>query len=82
MAPEVLEELGARVIALGVDPDGENINRDCGALHPEALQDAVRRHGAHVGVALDGDADRAICVDERGCTPTASSGRAPWWRPS
>src|SRR5206468_534882 len=55
VAPEVLEELGARVIALGVDPDGENINRDCGALHPEALQDAVRRHGAHVGVALDGD---------------------------
>ena len=54
------------MIALGVDPDGENINRDCGALHPEALQDAVRRHGAHVGVALDGDADRAICVDERG----------------
>jgi len=66
VAPEVLEELGARVIALGVEPDGENINRDCGALHPEALQDAVRRHGAHVGVALDGDADRAICVDERG----------------
>lgn len=66
VAPEVFEELGARVIALGVEPDGENINRDCGALHPANLQTAVRRHGAHVGVALDGDADRAILVDEHG----------------
>jgi phosphoglucosamine mutase len=66
VGPEVLEELGARVIALGVDPDGENINQDCGALHPEALQAAVRRHGAQAGVALDGDADRAIFVDEQG----------------
>ena len=66
VAPEVLEELGARVVALGVDPDGENINRDAGALHPEHLQEAVRAAGAHVGVALDGDADRAILVDEQG----------------
>jgi phosphoglucosamine mutase len=66
VAPEVLEELGAQVIALGVDPDGQNINQGCGALHPENLQEAVRRHGAHVGVALDGDADRAIFVDEQG----------------
>jgi phosphoglucosamine mutase len=66
VAPEVLEELGARVVSLGVDPDGENINRGCGALHPQALQEAVRAHGAHIGVALDGDADRAIFVDERG----------------
>jgi len=66
VAPEVLEELGARVVALGVDPDGENINRDAGALHPEHLQEAVRASGAHVGIALDGDADRAILVDERG----------------
>ncbi len=66
VAPEVLQELGARVIPLGVDPDGENINRNAGALHPEALQEAVRRAGAHVGIALDGDADRAILVDERG----------------
>jgi phosphoglucosamine mutase len=66
VGPEVLEELGARVVALGVAPDGENINRDCGALHPANLQAAVRRHGAHVGVALDGDADRAILVDEQG----------------
>jgi phosphoglucosamine mutase len=66
VGPEVLEELGARVVALGVDPDGENINRDGGALHPANLQAHVRRHGAHVGVALDGDADRAILVDEHG----------------
>jgi phosphoglucosamine mutase len=66
VAPEVLEELGARVVALGVDPDGENINRESGALHPAHLQAAVRRSGAHVGIALDGDADRAILVDERG----------------
>jgi phosphoglucosamine mutase len=66
VAPEVLEELGARVIALGVDPDGQNINQGAGALYPHNLQEAVRRHGAHVGVALDGDADRAIFVDERG----------------
>jgi phosphoglucosamine mutase len=66
VAPEVLEELGARVVALGVEPDGENINRDCGALHPQALQSAVRATGAHVGIALDGDADRCIMVDERG----------------
>jgi phosphoglucosamine mutase len=66
VAPEVLEELGARVIALGVEPDGLNINQGAGALHPHALQEAVRRHGAHLGVALDGDADRAIFVDERG----------------
>jgi phosphoglucosamine mutase len=66
VAPEVLEELGARVVALGVEPDGENINRDCGALHPQALQSAVRATGAHVGIALDGDADRCIMVDEQG----------------
>src|SRR5215470_7855069 len=66
VAPEVLEELGARVVALGVEPDGENINRDAGALHPEQLQAAVRASGAHVGIALDGDADRAILVDEQG----------------
>src|SRR5256885_2266561 len=66
VAPEVLEELGARVIALGVEPDGENINQDCGALYPELLQETVRRTGANVGVALDGDADRAIFVDDRG----------------
>ena len=66
VAPEVLEELGARVVALGVDPDGTNINRDAGALHPEALQAAVRESGAQLGIALDGDADRCILVDETG----------------
>jgi phosphoglucosamine mutase len=66
VAPEVLEELGAKVVAIGVEPDGENINRDCGALHPGGVQRLVRELGAHVGIALDGDADRAILVDERG----------------
>ena len=66
VGPEVLEELGARVIALGVDPDGQNINQRCGALYPAGLQAAVREHGAQVGVALDGDADRAMFVDEQG----------------
>jgi phosphoglucosamine mutase len=66
VAPEVLEELGARVIAIGVEPDGENINRACGAMHPEILQARVRAEGADVGFALDGDADRCLMVDERG----------------
>src|SRR5262249_11647755 len=66
VAPEVLEELGARVTAVGVDPDGENINRDCGALHPQHVQFLVRETGARVGVALDGDADRVVLVDETG----------------
>src|SRR3989442_13468746 len=66
VAPEVLEELGAQVIAIGVEPDGENINLDCGALHPRELQTVVQERGAHAGIALDGDADRAIFVDENG----------------
>ncbi len=66
VAPEVLEELGARVIPLGVEPNGQNINLAAGALHPESLQQAVTIGGAHVGIALDGDADRCILVDERG----------------
>jgi len=66
VGPEVLAELGAEVRAMGVEPDGENINRERGALHPEALAERVRSEGAHLGVALDGDADRAILVDERG----------------
>jgi len=66
VAPEVLEELGARVVPLGVEPDGQNINNDGGALHPAVLCDTVRRSGAQVGIALDGDADRAILVDEQG----------------
>src|SRR5688572_2101150 len=66
VAPAVLEELGAKVIALGVEPDGKNINHKSGALHPENLSKAVLKHGADVGIALDGDADRLIVVDEKG----------------
>ena len=66
VAPEVLEELGGRIDTLACEPDGENINRACGATHPEQLQARVREIGADVGVALDGDADRCILVDERG----------------
>ncbi len=66
VAPEVLSELGASVTAVGVDPDGENINHDCGALHPDKLGRIVVEKGCHLGVALDGDADRAIFVDETG----------------
>lgn len=66
VAPEVLRELGAEVVALGVAPDGTNINAGCGALHPETMAAAVRAEGAQVGVALDGDADRCILADEHG----------------
>ena len=66
VSPEVLRRLGAEVIALNVVPDGLNINDHCGSTHPEVLQAAVRAHGAHAGIAHDGDADRCIAVDERG----------------
>ena len=66
VAPEVLYELGAEVISLGVNPDGENINLGCGALHTEALQKEVKRAGADIGIALDGDGDRCVLVDEKG----------------
>lgn len=66
VAPTVLWELGADVISLAVQPDGKNINRNCGAAHPNALREAVLLHGADVGLALDGDADRLIMVDEKG----------------
>ena len=66
VGPDVLEELGADVVPIGVDPDGININAGCGALHLEKLRETVIRTGANVGVALDGDGDRAIFVDERG----------------
>lgn len=65
-APLVFEELGASVITLGVHPDGHNINKDCGSLHPEVISEEVRATGAHIGVALDGDADRVIFADEKG----------------
>jgi phosphoglucosamine mutase len=65
VAPEALEELGADVIGLGVEPDGKNINLDCGALHPKSLIDNVKG-AAHAGLALDGDGDRVVMVDDRG----------------
>ncbi|MCA1959931.1 MAG: phosphoglucosamine mutase [Desulfomonile sp.] len=65
-APLVFEELGAEVTAIGVGPDGHNINRDCGSLHPEVICAEVRRTGANIGIALDGDADRVIFADEKG----------------
>lgn len=66
VAPMVFEELGAKVIPLGVDPDGKNINDKAGALHPERMTRAVIRNKAHIGIALDGDADRVIVADEKG----------------
>jgi phosphoglucosamine mutase len=66
VAPQVFQELGAEVIELNVWPDGRNINDECGALHPEKMAEEVRRSGAQLGVALDGDADRLILADEKG----------------
>lgn len=66
IAPKVFHELGAEVVAIGCAPDGLNINHEVGATHPQALVDAVRLHGADVGIALDGDADRLQVVDAQG----------------
>ncbi|BCG46878.1 Phosphoglucosamine mutase [Citrifermentans bremense] len=66
VAPAVFEELGAEVISIGVKPNGTNINASCGSLHPEVMSQAVKEHGADLGIALDGDADRVIFVDEYG----------------
>jgi phosphoglucosamine mutase len=66
VAPETLWELGAEVIAIGVEPDGFNINRDVGSTAPEALVAKVRELRADIGIALDGDADRVLVVDEKG----------------
>jgi phosphoglucosamine mutase len=66
VAPRVFHELGADVIPMAIEPDGTNINRDCGATSPAALQEQVVAHGADLGVALDGDADRVILCDEHG----------------
>ncbi|MBA4260787.1 MAG: phosphoglucosamine mutase [Comamonadaceae bacterium] len=66
IAPDVFHELGAEVIRIGCAPDGLNINKDVGATHPEALVAAVKEHGAHYGIALDGDADRLQMVDASG----------------
>jgi phosphoglucosamine mutase len=66
VAPSVLRELGAEVIAIGVTPDGLNINRDCGSTRPALLQQTVLEHAADAGIALDGDGDRVIMVDHTG----------------
>jgi len=65
-APEVLWELGAEVIVLGVTPDGFNINRDVGSTNPRAAAETVVANGAHIGICLDGDADRVVIIDEHG----------------
>jgi phosphoglucosamine mutase len=66
VAPEALWELGAEVVPLGVKPNGTNINDGCGSTHPETLQETVVASGADIGLALDGDADRLLVVDENG----------------
>jgi phosphoglucosamine mutase len=66
VAPFVFSELGAKVTCIGVNPDGKNINKDCGALHPEVMAEKVKQLGADIGLALDGDGDRLIVCDENG----------------
>lgn len=65
-APDALFELGADVIPLADNPDGTNINNNCGAVHPQTMAEAVVAHGADIGIAFDGDADRLILSDEKG----------------
>ncbi|HXX36063.1 MAG TPA: phosphoglucosamine mutase [Thermodesulfobacteriota bacterium] len=66
VAPTVLEELGAEVLLIGAEPNGENINENCGSLHPEMVSRLVLAKGADIGIALDGDADRIVFVDRKG----------------
>jgi len=66
VGPRVFYELGAEVVAIGVQPDGTNINKECGATAPALMQETVLKHGADIGIALDGDADRLILCDEKG----------------
>jgi phosphoglucosamine mutase len=66
VGPDALDELGAGLVTIGVDPDGKNINLECGAVHLEKLRETVVRERANVGIALDGDGDRAILIDEHG----------------
>ena len=67
VSPEVFEELGAEVITIGNEPDGYNINQECGSTHPKVIKEAVIQHRADYGISLDGDGDRVILVDEKGC---------------
>ncbi len=62
----MLKKLGARVISIGVKPNGFNINDKCGSTYPFKIQSAVKKHKAHVGISFDGDADRIIMCDEKG----------------
>ena len=64
--PELLKSLGAKVIAIGIKPNGLNINKNCGSTFPNKLKSKVRKYKAHIGISLDGDADRIIMCDERG----------------
>src|SRR5262249_58190206 len=66
VAPQALWELGAEVISLGVEPDGFNINRECGSTEPAALCQKVKEMRADIGIALDGHGDRVLIADERG----------------
>ncbi|MBI3033733.1 phosphoglucosamine mutase [Candidatus Woesearchaeota archaeon] len=66
VAPRIMDELGIKVKAISAEPDGFNINRECGSEHPEKLRQAVLKAGADIGVAFDGDADRAMLIDEEG----------------
>lgn len=66
VAPAVLEELGVELIAIGIKPNGKNINLKCGSIHPEMMQRATIKNKAHLGMALDGDGDRVIFTDEKG----------------
>ena len=63
--PELLKSLGAKVIAIGVNPNGLNINKNCGSTFPEKIKSAVKKYKAHIGISLDGDADRIIMCDEK-----------------
>ena len=66
--PELLKSLGAKVFAIGVKPNGININKNCGSTFPNKIKSAVKKHKAHIGISLDGDADRIIMCDEKGNT--------------
>jgi len=66
VGPRILGRLGAHVVSISSSPDGDNINQDCGSTHPSGLQEAVRVHSADLGIALDGDGDRCLLVDEHG----------------
>jgi phosphoglucosamine mutase len=66
IAPRILGRLGAHVISMAAEPDGDNINQDGGSTHPSGVQEAVRLHSAELGIALDGDGDRCMLVDEHG----------------